>query len=67
MEDRTEVVRSAVERYEGFEFIALRIQDAFDPAWWLKTTGAQIPINLTVDLANEGTPSTDHSSLSVLF
>lgn len=58
MEDRTEMVRSSVERYEGFEFIALRVQDAFDPAWWLKTTGAQMPASLSVDLTNEGALTT---------
>ncbi|EIM91164.1 uncharacterized protein STEHIDRAFT_91166 [Stereum hirsutum FP-91666 SS1] len=62
MEDRTEMVRSSVERYEGFEFIALRVQDAFDPAWWLKTTGAQMPASLSVDLTNEDLPLSSSSS-----
>lgn len=54
--DRTAQIREAVARYEGCEFIPLRMQDAFDRSWWERVSGdaacslAEIP----VDLGDEG-------------
>ncbi|KAH8994853.1 hypothetical protein EDB92DRAFT_1972732, partial [Lactarius akahatsu] len=36
--DRTEQIREAVARYEGFEFIPVRMQDAFDRSWWQRVS-----------------------------
>lgn len=52
--DRTEEVRAVVEKYSHFEFLPLRIEDAFDDAWWLKVGGQQSQSHLGVDLADEG-------------
>src|SRR6266702_5113098 len=39
MSDRTEQIREVVARYEGFEFIPVRMQDAFDRGWWERVSG----------------------------
>jgi len=52
MRDKTDDVRMAVTRYEGIEFIPLRIQDAFDPQWWARITGSPTP-ETYVDLNTE--------------
>jgi len=53
--DRTAQIREAVARYEGFEFIPVRIQDAFDRGWWERVSGgaAPSPAELPVDLDGE--------------
>jgi hypothetical protein len=37
--ERISRVREAVTRYEGYEFISVRIQDAFDRGWWERVSG----------------------------
>jgi cytoplasmic tRNA 2-thiolation protein 2 len=56
MRDRTDEVRKVVERYDGFEFVPLRIEDAFDSRWWASVGGRdQIrERDLGVDLSDEG-------------
>ncbi|KAF8501502.1 hypothetical protein F5888DRAFT_1238229 [Russula emetica] len=50
--DRTAQIREAVARYEGFEFIPVRVQDAFDQSWWERVSGgtasslAEMPADL---------------------
>ncbi|KAF9065591.1 hypothetical protein BDP27DRAFT_1298063, partial [Rhodocollybia butyracea] len=40
MVDRTDDVRRLIEeKYEAFEFIPVRLEDAFDPKWWDKAGG----------------------------
>ncbi|KAJ7650220.1 hypothetical protein FB45DRAFT_887313 [Roridomyces roridus] len=51
--DRTEEVRALVSEYRHFEFLPLRIEDAFDEAWWAKVGGRGLESNMTVDLADE--------------
>jgi cytoplasmic tRNA 2-thiolation protein 2 len=52
MNDRTAQIREAVARYEGCEFIPVRLQDAFDRNWWERVSGraasslAEIPVDL---------------------
>ncbi|KAF8806979.1 hypothetical protein BYT27DRAFT_7190689 [Phlegmacium glaucopus] len=42
--DRTEEILSVVESYGGlpFEFIPLRLEDAFDPEWWVRVGGGSL-------------------------
>ena len=56
MRDRTDEVRKAVEKYDGFEFVSLRIEDAFDSSWWAKVGGRnkEKERDLGVDLSDEG-------------
>lgn len=56
MQDRTEEVRKVVEKYEGFEFVALRIEDAFDSTWW-ERVGGRKERDLGVDISDEGMSS----------
>ncbi|KAJ7170714.1 hypothetical protein C8R43DRAFT_1085244 [Mycena crocata] len=51
--DRTEEVRAVVEKYKHFDFLPLRIEDAFDDAWWAEVGGQRPKARLNVDLANE--------------
>ncbi|KAJ6531827.1 hypothetical protein B0H19DRAFT_965895 [Mycena capillaripes] len=51
--DRTEEVRAVVAQYEHFTFLPLRIEYAFDDAWWQKVGGQRPESHLSVDLANE--------------
>jgi hypothetical protein len=37
--DRIMQIREAVARYDGCEFIPVRIQDAFDRGWWERVSG----------------------------
>ncbi|KAJ7494765.1 hypothetical protein B0H11DRAFT_1716995 [Mycena galericulata] len=71
--DRTEEVRAVVEKYSHFDFLPLRIEDAFDDAWWLRAGGRRPESHLSVDLANEDLvlsqspqPSTSSDSLTAL-
>ncbi|KAF7374864.1 Cytoplasmic tRNA 2-thiolation protein 2 [Mycena sanguinolenta] len=50
--DRTEEVRAVVEQYPHFTFLPLRLEDAFDDAWWKKVGGQRSESHLSVDLAN---------------
>ena len=60
--DQTVRIREAVARYDGCEFIPVRMQDAFDRSWWERVSGgaASSPTELPVDLHGEG--SCDRSS-----
>ncbi|TFY71157.1 hypothetical protein EVG20_g1846 [Dentipellis fragilis] len=62
--DRTEEVRQAVNRYEGFEFVPLRIQDAFDAKWWKRVSGDTLSGDLDVDLTSEDLYMSPSSSTS---
>ena len=54
--DRTARIREAIARYEGCEFIPVRMQDAFDRSWWERVSrgAASSPTELPVDLHGEG-------------
>jgi cytoplasmic tRNA 2-thiolation protein 2 len=56
MNDRTAQIREAVARYEGFEFIPVRVQDAFDRSWWERVSGgaASRLAEMPVDLGDKG-------------
>nr|GAT60715.1 predicted protein [Mycena chlorophos] len=52
--DRTEEIRAVFDQLAPFaEFVPLRLEDAFDDAWWALVGGKRIPNHLSVDLANE--------------
>ncbi|KAJ7707675.1 hypothetical protein B0H17DRAFT_1192132 [Mycena rosella] len=51
--DRTDEMRAAVEHYGHFDFLPLRIENAFDDAWWQKVGGQRPESHFNVDLANE--------------
>ncbi|KAJ6494855.1 hypothetical protein C8R47DRAFT_1117514 [Mycena vitilis] len=70
--DRTEEVRAVVAQYEHFTFLPLRIEDAFDDAWWEKVGGQRPESHLNVDLANEDLvmspqPTTSGNSVASLL
>ena len=56
MSDRTAQMSKIVARYDGLEFIPVRIQDAFDRSWWERVSGgaSPSPAELPVDLDGEG-------------
>ncbi|KAJ7285019.1 hypothetical protein C8J57DRAFT_1290168 [Mycena rebaudengoi] len=69
--DRTDEVRAAVEQFRHFDFMPIRIEDAFDELWWKKVIGGHAPLaHLSVDLTNEdllispAAPSSPAASLS---
>ncbi|OBZ72543.1 Cytoplasmic tRNA 2-thiolation protein 2 [Grifola frondosa] len=64
MKDRSAEIAEIVARYEDFEFISLRIQDAFNRTWWEKVGGIPISSYLGVSLAKEDLVLTSHSSPS---
>ncbi|KAK7033153.1 cytoplasmic tRNA 2-thiolation protein 2 [Favolaschia claudopus] len=51
--DRTEEVRDVVEQYKHFDFLPLRIENAFDDMWWEKVGGQRSELSLKVDIGNE--------------
>lgn len=54
--DRTDDIRAVVEKYPDspFEFIPLRLENSFDPAWW-KMVGKSTPAErVQVDMTDEG-------------
>lgn len=53
MRDRTEEARRIVGNYEHFDFVPIRIEDAFDEAWWTRVGGHFS--QLAIDIADEGT------------
>ncbi|KII89983.1 hypothetical protein PLICRDRAFT_108412 [Plicaturopsis crispa FD-325 SS-3] len=55
MRDKTEEIRRAVQQYPEFDFIPLRIEDAFDSRWWAKVGGSE-SLHLGLDLSNEDLP-----------
>ncbi|KAH9850268.1 hypothetical protein C2E23DRAFT_869999 [Lenzites betulinus] len=53
MKDRSEEIAQSVKRYDELDFVSLRIQDAFDRAWWEKIGGRPYPPQLGVTLRDE--------------
>ncbi|ESK94693.1 cytoplasmic trna 2-thiolation protein 2 [Moniliophthora roreri MCA 2997] len=53
MKDRTEEVRQVVETYDLFEFIPIRLENAFDKQWWEAVNSGTVE-DLGVDFMNEG-------------
>ncbi|KAI0671628.1 hypothetical protein C8Q78DRAFT_1030025 [Trametes maxima] len=71
MKDRTDEITQHMKRYDGIDFVALRIQDAFDLTWWNRVGGKPYHKELGVSLANEGLslesfPSTTSDALAAL-
>ncbi|KAJ7104125.1 hypothetical protein B0H15DRAFT_9205 [Mycena belliarum] len=62
--DRTNEVRAVVERYKHFDFVPLRIEDAFDDAWWEMVGGRRPEAHFNVDLADEELPMTSAPAAS---
>lgn len=62
MEDRTEQIRNVVAKYDGLEFVPVRLEDAFDHDWWEKVGGSPLDHNLRVDLLSEGEEAFGRSS-----
>jgi cytoplasmic tRNA 2-thiolation protein 2 len=54
MRDRTDMVRAAVEQYDAFDFIPLRIECAFDVQWWDRVGGRLDYLGLVADISSEG-------------
>ncbi|EGO24176.1 hypothetical protein SERLADRAFT_415378 [Serpula lacrymans var. lacrymans S7.9] len=56
MRDRTEDVRAVVESYPGFEFIPIRLENAFDASWW-ESLGCRLhDKQFAVNFSDEGLP-----------
>ncbi|CDO74974.1 hypothetical protein BN946_scf184945.g46 [Trametes cinnabarina] len=53
MKDRTEEIARHIKRYDGLDFVSLRIQDAFDLSWWKRVGGKPFSSELGVTLADE--------------
>ncbi|KAF9468052.1 hypothetical protein BDZ94DRAFT_1154860 [Collybia nuda] len=51
--DKTEEIRAVVDKYDRFDFIPLRIEDAFDNAWWENIGGPPTQQEFGVDVTNE--------------
>lgn len=62
--DRTDEIKAVVESYPGtpFEFIPLRLEDAFDPLWWKQVAGdlSTSALSLGLDMRNEGKSYTNN-------
>lgn len=54
MRDRTEEIRSAVQRYPSFDFVPLRIEDAFDDSWWATVSVSSNIPQISLELGKEG-------------
>lgn len=54
MQDRTEDIRSVVERYPSFDFVPLRIEDAFDGSWWTKVSRPNTTPQVWLELSKDG-------------
>ena len=54
MRDRTEDIRSVVSSYESLDFVAVRLENAFDDAWWQFVGGKPSPSDLKIDISHEG-------------
>ena len=54
--DRTEEIRAAVEKLPGspFDFVPLRLEDSFDPAWWTAVGGNFPTSHLQLSTMHEG-------------
>ncbi|KAL0580942.1 Cytoplasmic tRNA 2-thiolation protein 2 [Marasmius crinis-equi] len=52
MKDRTDEIREVVQTYRSFEFIQLRLEDAFDKSWWDRVNGSPAG-SLGIDPTNE--------------
>ena len=61
--DRTDEIKAIVESYPGtpFEFIPLRLEDAFDPLWWKQVGGdlSTSALSLGLEIQNEGKSCSD--------
>ncbi|GLB40393.1 putative plays a central role in 2-thiolation of mcm(5)S(2)U at tRNA wobble positions of tRNA(Lys), tRNA(Glu) and tRNA(Gln) [Lyophyllum shimeji] len=51
--DRTEEIRAMVAKYDRFEFLPLRVEDAFSRAWWDKIGGQPVVQSLGIDVTSE--------------
>ncbi|KAL5525603.1 hypothetical protein ACEPAG_6939 [Sanghuangporus baumii] len=56
LNDRTAEFRAYFEGNEDFEFVSARLEDAFDPAWWGKTSDRNTTPSLYTILASEDLP-----------
>jgi cytoplasmic tRNA 2-thiolation protein 2 len=54
MQDRTDDIRSVVERYPSFDFVPLRIEDAFDGSWWTNVSGSNSTPQVCLELSKDG-------------
>ncbi|KIJ66861.1 hypothetical protein HYDPIDRAFT_149886 [Hydnomerulius pinastri MD-312] len=52
--DRTEEIRSALAPYPEFEFIPLRLEDAFDESWWSNVANTEPRPQLALELGKDG-------------
>ncbi|KAG5643017.1 hypothetical protein DXG03_001755 [Asterophora parasitica] len=51
--NRTEEVKAAVAKYERLVFVPLKVEDAFDSAWWDSIGGKPSSKQLGMDITNE--------------
>ncbi|KAF9223651.1 hypothetical protein BS17DRAFT_110430 [Gyrodon lividus] len=52
--DRTEEIRTALTPYPKFDFIPLRLEDAFDESWWIKVAVTNNQSQLALELGKDG-------------
>lgn len=54
MRDRTEEIRSVIQRYPSFDFVPLRVENAFDDSWWTTVSGSSNIARISLELGKEG-------------
>jgi cytoplasmic tRNA 2-thiolation protein 2 len=54
MRDRTEEIRSVIQRYPSFDFVPLRVENAFDDSWWNTVSGSSNIARISLELGKEG-------------
>jgi cytoplasmic tRNA 2-thiolation protein 2 len=66
MPDRTDDIRKVVAAYDSLDFVSLRIEDAFDDAWWDAIGGRQTHMqSLSVDMTGQGKPFPHPTNITV--
>ncbi|KAG6335670.1 hypothetical protein ID866_3428 [Astraeus odoratus] len=63
--DRTNEIRSVVASYANFEFLPLRLEDAFDRSWWSRVSNATDGSLLALELGKDGLLMEDLGFLSL--
>ncbi len=65
MRDSTADIRAIVESYNVFEFVPLKLEDAFDPSWWNRVGGVPLESDLGFKPGGDNTQEgTFHSRTS---
>lgn len=56
MQDKTQEIKEALQKYPSIDYIGVRVEDAFDKSWWERIVGGEVASDVLAKISTEALP-----------